>query len=155
MPPHDPSRVPPDDGRESSTFAPELPVLGARRRSRSLVTPDERIKPHLAGDEPLLARRTEATLTQVADVRGRKPNVARGALYLTDRRLILIGASALANDDTSVDLLEVTELAVSGERLLVTLAGARGLMLDIESPIDFRAQMALAISSRRTSMAAR
>lgn len=140
----------PGDGLELSTFAPELPAIGVARRSRSLVAPDHQIKPHLAADEPLLARRTEATLTQVADERGRERNVARGALYLTDRRLVHFGASSLANDETTVDLLDVTELALSGERLLITLAGPRGLMLDLESPIDFRAQMALAISALRS-----
>lgn len=139
----------PGDGLELSTFAPELPAIGVARRSRSLVAPDHQIKPLLAAGEPLLARRTEATLTKVADTRGRDRNIARGPLYLTDRRLVHLGATALAADETTIDLLDVMELALSGERLLITLAGPRGLMLDLESPIDFRAQMALAISSLR------
>ena len=155
VPTDDSSPMLPDDELGSSTLAPELPALGVRRRSRSLVTPDGQIKPHLAADEPLLARRTEATLTHVADGQGHQRNVARGALYLTDRRLVHFGASALSSAETTVDLLDVTELALSGERLLITLAGQRGFMLDLESPVDFRAQMALAISTRRHSAVAR
>jgi hypothetical protein len=119
----------------------------AGRRARSLVAPDRRIKRHLDGGEPLLARRTESLLTRVDD-EGLEPTGVPGSVYLTDRRLIHLSGEARVNE-LAIDLGQVTELSLSGAHLLITVRPHRGFMLDVESPIDFRAQMALAISALR------
>ena len=129
------------DPSAASNYSP-LP-----ERARSLITPDRRIRPHLDGDESLLGRRTESMLTRVDEL-GLEADGVPGSVYLTDRRLIHL-SSDVPTAQMTIDLREVTELSLSGQRLLITFHPTRGVMLDLESPIDFRAQMALAISSLR------
>lgn len=130
-----------------STFFPLAGdgVLG--RRGRNLIAPDKRIQRRLDGGEPLLARRTESTLIRVSDT-GLESDGLPGSVYLTDRRLIHLGDGPMV-DEMAIDLDQVTELSLSGAHLLITVRPNRGFMLDLESPIDFRAQMALAISALR------
>jgi hypothetical protein len=130
-----------------SSFFPLPGDNGAGRRARDLIAPDKRIKRRLDGGEPLLARRTESTLTRVSDS-GLESDGLQGSVYLTDRRLIHLGAGPTV-DELAIDLGQVTELSLSGVHLLITVRPHRGFMLDVESPIDFRAQMALAISALR------
>jgi hypothetical protein len=117
------------------------------RRARNLIAPDRRIKPRLKTDELLLARRTESTMTRVGDA-GLDGAGLEGTIYLTDRRLIHLSGDATV-DELTIDLGLVTELSLSGDHLLITCRPNRGFILDVESPIDFRAQMALAISALR------
>ena len=116
-------------------------------RARNLIAPDQHIKPRLESDEPLLARRTESTLTRVGDS-GLEPSGLEGSVYLTDRRLVHLTRGSTVHEVT-IDLGMVTELSLSGDHLLISCRPNRGFMLDVESPIDFRAQMALAISALR------
>jgi len=125
-----------------------------RRGPANLVAPDRRIKPHLAPGEALLARRTEGALTSVHGA-GLLSGGVRVSIYLTSKRLIFFGTEGEPGGDMTVDLRDVTELSLAGQRLLISLGHvsperARGLMLDLESSVDFRAQMALAISALRS-----
>lgn len=67
-----------------------------------------------------------------------------GRLYLTTRRLLLIGHAPL-----DVELDQIEELALAGERLLVTLRDATGLSIDASRPRLLRVQIAAAISFAR------
>lgn len=136
----DPSVVPP------YSLMPDYEIPGGRR-TRNLIAPDRRIKPRLKTGEPLLARRTESTLTPAGDA-GLARAGREGSIYLTDRRLIHLSGDATV-DELTIDLGQVTELSLSGGHLLITCRPNLGFMLDVESPIDFRAQMALAISALR------
>ena len=68
-----------------------------------------------------------------------------GRLYLTNRRLILDGGEPL-----EVELGQIEELALAGERLLVTLRDATGLAIDASRPRLLRVQIAAAIFFART-----
>jgi hypothetical protein len=118
-----------------------------RKRSRNLVVPDRRVIPHLEHEEPVLARRMDSKFTRVGDS-GLESAGSVGTLYLTDRRLIHLTGDPVA--ESAVELDMVSELSLSGGHLLVTLDPTHGIILDVESPIDFRAQMALAISALRS-----
>lgn len=143
MPAAVPSALPPATPRY---VVPDFDVLAGK--ARNLVTPDRHIILHLAQDEPLLARRIDARLTPIA-ASGLDSAGVLGSVYLTDRRLLHLSADTRGHEIT-IELGDVTELSLSGEHLLITLKPARGIILDIESVVDFRAQMALAISARRS-----
>jgi hypothetical protein len=53
-------------------------------------------------------------------------------------------------DSTAVDLRDITELSLAGGRLLLTLQGLRGLILEVEAPAQFRAQGAVAMNALRS-----
>ena len=67
-----------------------------------------------------------------------------GRLHLTTRRLILSGAAPL-----EVDLSDIDELSLVGERLLVGLGNGSGLCFDIAAPRVFRVRAAYAIARAR------
>lgn len=103
--------------------------------------------PRLAGvlepGELLIDKRLQAVLTRVTDDR-RSSDPMPGALFLTDRRLL-----HLDGQNASINLAEIEELAIAGDRLLVTLAGLHGVIVDIESAAEFRAAISAAISALR------
>jgi hypothetical protein len=43
-----------------------------------------------------------------------------------------------------VPLADIAEVAMAGDRILVTIAGSRGLMLDLDGPRQFRVLLAAA-----------
>jgi hypothetical protein len=147
----DPSAVLPTPAPdEPPEAAPDVtdPATQLTARPAAIMEAERRIRPRLGADEPLLARRTEAAVMNIA-ADGVASEAVNGALYLTDRRLLHIGGG-LDTSELQIDLRDVKELAMTGERrLLVTLRGVRGLIIDLESPIEFRAQVALAISALR------
>lgn len=67
-----------------------------------------------------------------------------GRLYLTTRRLMLVGREPL-----DVELYDIDELALAGERLLVTLRDATGLSIDASRPRLLRVQIAAALAAAR------
>lgn len=137
----------PDETPAASLDPSETPgELG--KRPAAIVEVERRIRPHLESDEPLIARRTEATVMIVVDD-GTASVPIHGALYLTDRRLLHL-SDGPDTREMRIDLRDVNELSATGERrLLFTLRGVRGLIIDLESPIEFRAQVAMAISALR------
>jgi hypothetical protein len=62
-----------------------------------------------------------------------------GQLVLTTRRLLVVGKTPL-----DVELSEIDELALGGERLLVTLRDGTGLSIDASRPRLLRVQIAAA-----------
>jgi hypothetical protein len=70
-----------------------------------------------------------------------------GRLYLTSTRLVLLGrptADGPVESELSVALGDIEELAVVGERLLVSLADGTGITIDAGRPRLLRVQIAAA-----------
>jgi hypothetical protein len=68
-----------------------------------------------------------------------------GQLYLTTQRLMVAGHVPL-----DVELEEIDELALAGERLLVTLRDGTGLSIDAARPRLMRVQIAAALAAGRS-----
>ncbi|HET7686176.1 MAG TPA: hypothetical protein VFM19_07235, partial [Candidatus Limnocylindria bacterium] len=60
-----------------------------------------------------------------------------GTLYLTGTHLVLAGQVTM-----SIPLGDITETALAGERLLLTLRNGEGLTLDVGQPRLLRAELA-------------
>jgi hypothetical protein len=104
---------------------------------------DDGVAEHLARDERVLGSREMASLARVDDT---SHGTVRddGPLYVTNQRLLHIGSRL-----TSVPLGEIAELAMADDRILVTIAGGRGLMLDVSEPRQFRVLLAAARTAER------
>jgi hypothetical protein len=117
----------------------------AREQYRSagipLMATDAEAAPHLADDERVLGMRAQADLGRL-DEATRATVRHSGRLYVTDRRLLHLGEEVV-----SVSLADIVELAMSDERILVTLAESRGVTLDISDPRRFRVLVAAAKSA--------
>jgi hypothetical protein len=68
-----------------------------------------------------------------------------GRLYVTTQRLMVVGHAPL-----DVELGGIDELALAGERLLVTLRDGTGLSIDASRPRLLRVQIAAALSAGRS-----
>ena len=111
-----------------------------RTRTMPTLTADGLIQPLLGPGERVVATRRSAHL----DRRQRLPGEAAdpglaGNLYLTSRRLVLVGRLTL-----SFDLEEIEEAGLSGERLLLMLRDGRGVMVDVAQPRLLRVEIAAA-----------
>ncbi len=104
--------------------------------------PDAELLPHLAQDEVVHALRRRAILRGPGDDRALGYG---GTLYLTSRRLIHLGQVVL-----TVQLTDILETSLGGERLLVTLRNGEGLSLDIDGPRLLRAEMASLLRGLRS-----
>lgn len=124
----------------------ELDAQVAREQYRSGivagVTPDAAVIPHLQPGEGLLAVRASASAD--ADGRGDGEDALAGPLYLTDRRLLL-----LAREPLEIDLASIDEVALAGERLLVSLRDGTGVNLQAPGPRLLRVQIAAAMIGAR------
>ena len=105
---------------------------------------DPVIAPYLREREQILVRRSNARLTPVSPGQQPSPPVS-GPLFLTDRRLMNLEGKL-----HSIELADITELAISGDKVLVTLRGSHGAILELDSPDEFRSSIAAAISASRT-----
>ena len=123
-------------------------VAAAEARARLLTEPmptipaDEPIAAHLAADEHLHALRPHAILRGPGDERALG---YAGTLYLTSRRLVHLGQVVM-----SVQLTDVVETSLAGERLLLTLREGEGFSLDVDQPRLLRAQMAALLRGLRS-----
>jgi hypothetical protein len=106
----------------------------------------------LHGVEPGRARlwcdETVLAVREGAAVERREPPATHGvegALFLTSRRLLLEGRAA----DIEIDLGEICETDVVGDRLVLTLASGRHLWLDCGLPRLLRVQLAAARAGGR------
>jgi hypothetical protein len=124
--------------------ADEAAAGQARERYRTqtmpALEPDVRIAPLLATDEQVVAVRHSAQLDRrqpipIPDA----PLGLAGDLYLTSRRLVLVGRQTL-----SFDLGDIEEVGVSGERLLLVMCGGTGVSLDVAEPRLLRVEVATA-----------
>lgn len=105
--------------------------------------PDDAIRSHLLPDEVLHGLRRRAILRGPGEDRALGYG---GTLYLTSRRLIHLGQVVMA-----VQLADVLETSIAGERLLVTLrGGGEGVSLDVDQPRLLRVEMASLMRGLRT-----
>lgn len=112
--------------------AAPLPTLGA----------DDRIGPHLADGELVHDLRSSAILRAPGDDRALGYG---GTLYLTSRRLVHIGQVTV-----NVQLRDIIETALAGERLLITLRDAEGFTLEVDRPRVLRTEIAAATRAARS-----
>jgi hypothetical protein len=116
----------------------EQAARDARDRFRDAgITPLDEVpptnRPVLAADEPVYAYRLGAVLNA-----GRRdvPGYS-GLLLLTGTRLVLDGQVTV-----TIPMADITETALGGERLLLSLRNGEGLTLDVGQPRLLRAEIA-------------
>lgn len=95
---------------------------------------DDDVRGHLDPTESVHALRHRAILSTPG---GDGALGYGGTLYLTSRRLVHLGQVVL-----SVNLIDIEESSLAGERLLLTLRNGEGLTLDVDRPRLLRAEMA-------------
>jgi hypothetical protein len=76
-----------------------------------------------------------------------QPGGVAGALYVTDRRLILPGPPRV-----EIRLAAIQEAMVAGQRLLILGEGSNGITIEVDDPEELRAQLG---SARAAGWAAR
>lgn len=125
--------------------ADEAAALEVRDRlhaaSLPAMMPDAVVRAHLADGELVHDLRARAILKAPGDDRALGYG---GTLYLTSRRLLHIGQVTV-----NVQLTDIVETSLAGERLLVTLSDGEGLVLDVDRPRQLRAEIAAAIRAVR------
>ena len=115
--------------------------------------PDARIAPLLGRGERVVAVRRSAQLDRRQPIPGWEapPGIA-GDLYLTPRRLVLVGRMTM-----ELSLNEIEEAGLSGERLLLALRDGQSVSLDVEQPrllrVDIATARALARADRPSGRA--
>jgi hypothetical protein len=115
---------------------------GYQTEGLPLLEPDATLAPELRPGERLHVRR-ESALLNGPKAGPPLPGYA-GTLYLTSERLVHIGQIKV-----SVDLNDIHQLTLAGERLLVTLTNGEGLSIDASQPRLLRVEIAAARSARR------
>lgn len=118
------------EARERFSAEP-LPVLD----------PDEIVMGHLSHGESVHALRSHAILRAPG---GDNALGYGGTLYLTSRRLVHLGQVEVA-----VQLTDIVETSLAGERLLLGLREGEGLSLDLDRPRELRAEIAAAMRQVR------
>ena len=105
------------------------------------VEADGDIRQHLLAEERLHSVRRSAILRGpgAADGHG-----LGGTLYLTSERVVHLGQVTM-----SIQLTNITEASVAGERLLLSLGDGEGVAVDCGRPRAFRAELATAIRRAR------
>lgn len=107
--------------------------------------PDARIAPLLARDEPLFAVRRSVILDRHPSRSGPDlPLGVGGDLYLTAKRLVLLGRVPV-----SIDLNEIEEAGLSGERLLIVMRSGSSVALDVAEPRLLRVEIGCARAAAR------
>jgi hypothetical protein len=129
--------------------ADEAAAGEARERYRTqrmaALEPDAQIAPKLASGEHVLAVRRRVMLDRHPSRAGQDdPMGVGGDLYLTARRLVLLGRLAL-----SFDLDEIEEAGLSGERLLLVMRNGSSLSLDVAQPRLLRVEIGCARAAAR------
>jgi hypothetical protein len=118
--------------------ADEAAAQEARERFRETpieaIAADDQIGPHLQPGERVHSSRSSAILRAPGDDRALGYG---GTLYLTSHRLVHLGQVTV-----NVQLTDIVETALAGERLLVTLENGEGFSLDLDRPRLFRAEIA-------------
>ena len=115
-------------------------------RAMPALAPDDRIAPLLGADEHLLAVRRSVVLERRRPPpRPSSPDSLAGDLYVTSRRLVLLGRLTLA-----IDLDEIEDAVVSGERILLVMGDGRGAALDVARPRQLRVEIATARAFARS-----
>ncbi|HUF07132.1 MAG TPA: hypothetical protein VMP86_07065 [Candidatus Binatia bacterium] len=97
---------------------------------------DDAIRDHLAEGELVHTLRRHAILRAPG---GDAALGYGGTLYLTSRRLVHLGQMVV-----TVQLTDIVETSLAGERLLLTLREGEGVSLDVDRPRLLRAEIAQA-----------
>ena len=125
--------------------ADEADAADARTRLREAapasIEPDEHIVGHLTPGESLHGLRTHAMLSTPG---AENALGYGGSLYLTSRRLVHLGQVMI-----SVQLSDIVETALAGERLLLSLRDGEGMAFDLDRPRLFRTELAAAMRQGR------
>jgi hypothetical protein len=124
--------------------ADEREALAARERLRDEPLgsrePDAEVKRHLGPGEVVHDLRYSAILRPPGD----RALGYGGTLYLTSHRLIHIGQVTV-----NVQLSDIVETALAGERILITLRNGEGLSVDLDRPRVLRTEIAAALRGLR------
>jgi hypothetical protein len=117
-----------------------------RTRAMPALEPDAGIAPLLGPDEHVLAVRRCAMFDRRQPRPGSDaPAELAGDLYVTSRRLVLVGRLTLA-----IELAEIEDAVLSGERLLLVMRDGRGASLDVARPRLLRVEIATARALARS-----
>ena len=123
----------------------EAEAADARERFRQspipTVAPEEAIAAHLEPGEGLHATRKSAILSVPG---GDRALGYGGTLYLTSRRLVHLGQVMV-----TVQLTDIIETSLAGERLLLALRDGEGVAFDVDRPRLLRAEIAAAMRALR------
>ena len=115
-------------------------------RAMPPMVPDDRIAPLLGPGEHVLSVRQSAVLDRRRPPSGSSgPASLSGDLYVTSRRLVLVGRLTLA-----IDLDEIKDAMVSGERILLVMGDGRGAALGVARPRQLRVEIATARAFARS-----
>jgi hypothetical protein len=115
-------------------------------RAMPTLAPDERIGPLLGPDEHLLAVRRSATLDRRRPPpRASGPESLAGDIYLTSRRIVLLGRLTVA-----IDLDDIEDAVISGERILLVMGDGQGAALEVAQPPLLRVEIATARAFARS-----
>lgn len=122
----------------------EAIVMRERLRDGTLpvIPPDALIEGHIRQAELVHDLRRSAILRAPGDDRALGYG---GTLFLTSQRLIHVGQVTV-----NVELTDIVETSLAGERLLVTLRDGEGVALDVDRPRTFRTEIAAALREVRT-----
>jgi hypothetical protein len=125
--------------------ADEREAHAARERLRDeplpAIEPDESLATQLRQGERVHGSRPSAILRAPGDDRALGYG---GTLYLTSHRLIHIGQVTV-----NVELGDIVETELAGERLLITLRHGEGISLDVDRPRLLRTEIAAAVRGVR------
>lgn len=123
----------------------EADADAARERLRDAPMPvipaDERLAPHLSPGEGVHSERRSAILSVPG---GDRTLGYGGTLYLTSRRLVHMGQVMV-----TVQLTDIVETSLAGERLLLALRNGEGMAFDLDRPRLLRAEIAAAMRALR------
>jgi hypothetical protein len=114
---------------------------GLREGALPVLEPDPAIESELRPGELVHDLRSSAILSVPGDARALGYG---GTLYLTSHRLIHVGQVTM-----NVQLNDILETSLAGERLLVSLRGGEGLALDVDRPRTLRTEIAAALRELR------
>lgn len=112
-----------------------------RNEPMPALEPDSVVGAHLEQGELVHGLRVSAILRAPGDDRALGYG---GTLYLTSHRLIHIGQVTV-----TVQLKDVVETSLVGERLLVTLRDGNGIALDVNRPRTLRTEIAASLRGIR------
>jgi hypothetical protein len=133
------------DATAARVAADEAAAAAARERYRSEPMPAMSVDPEVAtqlqSGEVVHDLRRRAMLKSPGDERALGYG---GTLYLSSRRLLHIGQVVV-----SMQLTDIVETSLAGERLLVTLRDGEGFAFDLDRPREFRVGVAWATREAR------
>lgn len=116
-----------------------------RTQPMAVLEADDRIAPLLVLGEDVVAVRRSAVLERREVPPGAEGSMGlAGDLYLTSRRLVLIGRRSV-----SFDLGEIAEAMLSGDQLLLVMRNGDGASLGVAQPRLLRVEIAAARASGR------